>query len=185
MRTRPCTYERRIHEKRGEAMSEVWEHADRRPYAETKLRARAFVSAQLSMGLREGSTTAGVQGRLWSEVVRKIDTKLQSDMRAQARAIGTLSNVGDTETHQPNGGPETKLRPEDVLGHNKRRGIVLGMRVDNVLGVSHGRGWERRKRGETHNGGPATNSEAWGCWGCKRARDLRTRQTLQNMNQAK
>ena len=39
---------------------------------------------KLSVNVREGSTTAGVKGRLWSEVVRSVDTKLHADMRKQS-----------------------------------------------------------------------------------------------------
>lgn len=63
--------------------------------------------------------------------------------------------------------------------------MVLGIRVDNVLGIPHGRGWERRRRGEAHKGGPATTSEAWGCWPCKRARDLEIRQRDDNDHNVK
>ena len=45
------------------------------------------------------------------------------------------------------------------------------MRVDNVKGITHNRGWARRRQGESNKGGPATNEEAWGCWPCKQARD--------------
>ena len=50
-------------------MEAVWEHADRRPYAETKRRARIHVRGKLSVGLKDGCTTAGVVGRLLSDVV--------------------------------------------------------------------------------------------------------------------
>ena len=172
---RPCTYARRIHERLGDSVEAVWEHADRRPYAETKRRARIYVRGKLSVGLKDGCTTAGVAGRLWSDVVKRVDVKLHSDMRKQSGAIG--APVADAADDEERG--RDKLQPEDVRHHNTRRAIVLGMRVDNVLGVSHGRGWARRRRGEAHRGGPATTSEVWGCWGCKRARDLKARQNEQ------
>ena len=175
---RPCTYERRIHACNGGTTEEIWEHADRRPYAETKRRAQAHVRTMLSVGLKEGSTTAGIMGRLWSDVVRRVDTKLHADLRKQSRAIDAPEQRAQTDDASCHG--RDKLQPEDVLAHNKRRSIVLGMLVDNVLGVSHTRGWARRRRGEAHQGGPATNSETWGCWACKRTRYLRTRETMQN-----
>ena len=128
----------------------------------------------LSEGLREGCTTAGVTGKLWSDVVKRVDAKLHTDLRRQSHAIGTSADDGDSRRDRDHG--DRKLQPEDVLAHNIRRGMVLGMRTDNVFGISHGRGWARRRRGEAGRGGPATVSETWGCWACKRARDLRARQ---------
>ena len=54
---------------------------------------------------------------------------------------------------------------------NLRRTSILGARVDNVKGITHNRGWARRRRGEMNKGGTATNEEAWGCWPCKQNRD--------------
>ena len=174
--TRPCTYERRIHTQNGDSTHEVWEHADRRPFSETKRQMTIYVRKRLSEGLKEGCTTAGVTGKLWSAVVRSVDVKLHTDLRKQSRRMGAPSNEQPTTNRGDDEPRPDKLQPEDVLAHNVRRSMVLGMRVDNVFGIPHGRGWARRRKGEAHKGGPATTSEVWGCWACKRATDLEARQ---------
>ena len=65
--------------------TDVWAMADRRVFTETRKRARAFVRTKLGEGLQAGSTTAGVTGRIWSEVVGRIDRKLHTDMRRHTK----------------------------------------------------------------------------------------------------
>ena len=143
-------------------------------FTETRKRARAFVRTKLGEGLQAGSTTAGVTGRIWSEVIGRIDRKLHTDMRRH------------TKPNQPAIGPQIpgqdvpRITYDDVLEHNARRNLILGIRVDNVIGVTHNRGWARRRRGEMGKGGPATDAETWGCWYCKLAKDQTRREEDQN-----
>ena len=150
---RPVIYERRV--KRPGERTTQWEMADRRPFAEGRKRARAYVRARLSETVRTGSTTAGVEGRLWADVVRG------SDRRARPEVIAKQQH--------------TEVTPEAVEEYNTRRGVVLGMRVGQVCGMQGGRVHQKRLRAEGGEGGPASSSEAFGCLACKLDRDRRKR----------
>ena len=65
---RPCVYERRVF--RSDQHMRAWELADRRAFTEARLRGRAYVRTKLSATTRAGSTTAGVTGPLWTDVVK-------------------------------------------------------------------------------------------------------------------
>jgi len=156
---RPCVYERMVR-RVGESAA-CWEVADRKPYAEARKRARAYVRQKLGETTAPGSTTAGVTGPLWSEVVKGTDRKCRPEIAAKAAAT--------------KGGKPPPVQPEDVAAYNVRTSVVLGMRADNICGVSHGKLWQKQRRAEGDKGGPATNSEAFGCWACKRARDAKRR----------
>ena len=155
VQSRPCIYERRVR-REGED-GEAWELADRKTYAETRKRARTYVRAKLGENTAPGSTSAGVSGPLWSEVVKGSARMMRPNLAAASSA-----------RQQP-------IMPEDVETFNVRTGVMMGMRVNQVCGVSHGKIWEKRRRAEGTGGGAATRSEAWGCWACKLARDAARR----------
>ena len=150
---RPVIYERRV-KRPGESATQ-WELADRRPFAEGRKRARAYVRARLSDTVRAGSTTAGVEGRLWADVVRGSDRRARPEVRAKQQHMETT--------------------PEAVEEYNVRRGVVLGLRVGQVCGMQGGRIHEKRLRAEGSEGGPASSSEGFGCLACKLDRDRRKR----------
>jgi len=149
---RPCVYERRVR-RPGEHATQ-WELADRRPFAEGRKRARAYVRSRLGDGVSAGSTSAGVEGRLWAEVVRGADRLARPEARAKKR---------------------TEITPEAVEEYNVRRGTTLGVRVGQVCGMQGGRMHEKRLRAEGEKGGPASSSETIGCIACKLERDRQRR----------
>ena len=154
--TRPCLYERRILD---EASGERYELADAKPYPEARKRARAYVRTRLAETTSTGATRAGTDGPLWTEVVKRTMKACDPHDARAAKAR--------------NGEP---ARIEDIVQYNERTATVLGMRVDNIVGVSHGRSWRKRYGAEKGGVGPATASRQWGCWACKVARDKERRE---------
>ena len=164
--SRPCIYEQQIHSQTEVQKEAVWAMTDRRTFTETRKRARAHIRTKLGKDLKPGCTTAGVTGRIWAEVVSQIDRKLQTDMKKHKKHQPPMQGP-----QLPDESEQQRLTYDEVEGFNLRRTSILGMRVDNVKGITHNRGWARRRQGESNKGGPATNEEAWGCWPCKQARD--------------
>ena len=155
IRSRPVIYERCVR-REGESQP-TWEMADRRPFAEGRRRARAYVRGRLGETVGAGRTSAGVTGRLWSAVVKCTDRKARPDGAAKRN--------------------RTAIEPEDVEAYNARRGVALGLRVGQVCGVQGGRMHDKRLRAEGTGGGPASTSEAFGCLACKVARDRQRRES--------
>ena len=150
---RPVIYERRV--KRPGEITTQWELADRRPFAEGRKRARAYVRTRLSETVRAGSTSAEVEGRLWADVVRGCDRRARPEVRAKQQ--------------------HTEITPEAVEEYNTRRGVVLGLRAGQVCDMQGGRMHQKRLRAEGGEGGPASSSESFGCLACKLDRDRRKR----------
>ena len=122
-------------------------------------RAHEWVCEQFRKTVRPGSHTAGVAGRLWSEV-----------------AVASLKHPWDNKMRLPekndeNGGKDRRATFDDVGGHNVTTKTILGARVRQQAGVPHGAHHRRILEGGKKRGmrGPATRSAFWGA---ERARRL-------------
>ena len=156
VRTRPCMYTVR---REAAENTEKREIVDRRTYGHMCKSAHEWVCEQYRKTVRPGSHTAGVAGRLWSEV-----------------AVASLKHRWDNKMRLPdeNGGKDRRATFDDVGDHNVTTKTILGARVRQQVGVPHGAHHRRILEGEKKRGmrGPATRSAFWGCRACKAARDV-------------
>ena len=108
VRTRPCMYTVR---KEMAEDPEKREISDRRTYGHMRQSAHEWVCEQLRKTVRPGSHTAGVAGRLWSEV-----------------AVASLKHRWDNKMRLPdeNGGKDRRATFDDVGGHNVTTKTILG-----------------------------------------------------------
>ena len=125
------------------------EISDRRTYGHMRQSAHEWVCEQLRKTVRPGSHTAGMAGRLWSEV-----------------AVASLKHPWDNKMRLPdeNGGKDRRATFDDVGGHNVTTKTILGARVRQQDGVPHGAHHRRILEGEKKRGmrGPATRSAFFG-----------------------
>ena len=160
VRTRPCMYTVR---REAAENAEKREIVDRRTYGHMCKSAHEWVCEQYRKTVRPGSHTAGVAGRLWSEV-----------------AVASLKHRWDNKMRLPdeNGGKDRRATFDDVGDHNVTTKTILGARVRQQVGVPHGAHHRRILEGEKKRGmrGPATRSAFWGCRACKAARDEATKE---------
>ena len=144
--------------------------ADRRPYYEHRHRAGGHVREEMRKTITPGSHTAGVAGKLWSEVVRaglahKWDRRMmieEDPLPGQDRPESRRVELGD------------------VQQHNAATKAVLGARAGQQVGVPHGAHHKRMYEAERAAGkvGPATRSNMRGCLVCKRAREARLQEAI-------
>ena len=144
--------------------------ADRRPYYEHRHRAGGHVREEQRKTISPGSHTAGVTGKLWSEVVRaglahKWDRRMmieEDPLPGQDRPESRRVELGD------------------VQHHNAATKAVLGARAGQQVGVPHGAHHKRMHEAERAAGkvGPATRSHMRGCLVCKRAREARLQEAM-------
>ena len=130
--------------------SEGWVMSDLATYSGARKRAKEHVREQMEQGVEEGRITAGQVGEIWKGL--------------GARAL-QMTKVQVSEK-----GKITKPTWEDVQTHNACVGVIMGLRNGDGIGVTHERTWERRRRSEGAEGGPATRCGEWGCAACLRAR---------------
>ena len=160
VRTRPCMYTVR---REAAENAEKREIVDRRTYGHMCKSAHEWVCEQYRKTVRPGSHTAGVAGRLWSEV-----------------AVASLKHRWDNRMRLPdeNGGKDRRATFDDVGDHNVTTKTILGARVRQQVGVPHGAHHRRILEGGKKRGmrGPATRSAFWGCRACKAARDEATKE---------
>ena len=123
---------------------------------EIKYQTNLTLTQQYRKTVRPGSHTAGVAGRLWSEV-----------------AVASLKHRWNNKMRLPdeNGGKDRRATFDDVGDHNVTTKTILGARVRQQVGVPHGAHHRRILEGEKKRGmrGPATRSAFWGCRACKAA----------------
>ena len=131
--------------------------------------AHEWVCEQLRKTVRPGSHTAGVAGRLWSEV-----------------AVASLKHRWDNKMRLPdeNGGKDRRATFDDVGGHNVTTKTIFGARVRQQVGCHGARTPPRGTPPAYTRGGKETGNERprhdgsafWGCRACKAARDEATKE---------
>ena len=135
MRTRPCMYT-----VRREAAKDTEKRAiaDRRTYGHMRQSAHEWVCEQYRKTTKPGSHTAGVEGRLWSEV-----------------AVASLKHPWDNKMRLPDesGRKDRRATFDDVGCHNVTTKTILGARVRQLqVGVPHGTQHKRILEGAKKRG---------------------------------
>ena len=134
---RPYLNERRVGEK--------WDLADRRPFAEHRRRACESARREVGRDVPPGRAMAG-RVATWADVARR-----SFERKPPEGSDGT---------------PQVETW-EDLQEHNACVGVMLQLRVGEVLELRHERMWQREVNAEGAAGGAATRSGAWGCWACR------------------